>query len=236
MFHVCNNYEAFLLQMLPSETIEQAISWIINLPAVSTFVFKMKKMIRGHPREAVVPVPSMPDDTVHGSTTTVHNHPSLHPPPSDKPPSTSGSAGEARRRSSLLDFREMNAHIGTVIAAKEMGEDLSYILGAFMMLPISQMNVFYSTQVPFDTARSPSYSDIAICLFGFSLLYEHFLSVLGAYLLSKQGVHIKASSIPYFNELSLNEVDRERGTDPRKLISSVGGYTFFLMIAAAAAS
>ncbi len=236
--------------MIPSETIEQVTSWAINLPiAVVTWIrikIKIKRLFFSSPVKKTVS-PSITIVTTNDEDNVVATH-DLPAPASSKAvasalaPASSVEDGGAdgggirnkqRRRSSMtVDIKTVNSQIGVVIAAKEMGEDVSYILAAAMILPVTQIYVIYSSRYTFDQLRNPTYTDIAICLFGFTLVYEHALSVLGAYLLYKQGVHVEASNIPLFNDCNTYGATR---TNWRTVIMMIGTFSNYIMLVAAAA-
>ena len=98
-------------------------------------------------------------------------------------------------RVSVVTKLESALHdVGYEIAAREAGEDASYLLGALFALPFAQEYWTYCNDPGAINAAgsisTPTTSDVLVCLWGIALVVEHCLSIIGIMAIERQGVRV----------------------------------------------
>ena len=104
--------------------------------------------------------------------------------------------GRDTRNTVTLNVDATLKDIGVEVAAREVGEDLSFFVAAIFALPFSQETWCYTiidattaSSYSDDTTTSrPSTADVLVCLFCFSLTIEHILSVMGIMAIERKGI------------------------------------------------
>ena len=164
MFSSCKQVDQYVLQMVPSESIEQIIAWVKYLPLFIKTANSLLNYLRILWR------------CLLGRSVLVLNVSDVITP-------------EA--------LQALNILRGLEVCCMEWGEDISYLIAAFLWLPICQRNIFNSF-----SPDSPSTTDVLICLFLITVPFEHIVSVIGITALKRSNIIVSHQHIPLFNEFN----------------------------------
>ena len=94
-------------------------------------------------------------------------------------------------------LQALNTLRGITVCCMEWGEDISYLMAAFLWLPICQRNIFNSF-----SPNSPSTRDILLCLCLITIPFEHMVSVIGFTTLKRLNIIVSHQQIPVFNDFN----------------------------------
>ena len=186
MFSVCNKYEHYAQQMVPSELIEQVMAWFRYMPAVLIF----RKILFRNIRRGF------------GSFRNMLSRRSTVNPGVNE-------VGEIINTETKEEKK--NRIIAATMANMEWGEDISYLMAAFMMLPFSQQYLSFSNSKIFNPIASPTVTDVVICLFLISFPFEHMVSTIGITALKMHNVEVTHQDVTVFNDCNtVNPVKTEK--------------------------